>query len=72
MFSTNYQEVNDIIPAGVYEAMITSAKEDGKITIGLEIRKDVEQADRQLQLLADHADRKIRSPAGGQELCETG
>ena len=43
MFSTNYQEVNDIIPAGVYEAMITSAKEDGKITIGLEIRKDVEQ-----------------------------
>lgn len=43
MFSTNYQEVNDIIPAGVYEAMITSAKEDGKITIGLEIRKDVDQ-----------------------------
>ena len=43
MFSTNYQEVNDIIPAGVYEAMITSAKEDGKITIGLEIRKDVDE-----------------------------
>lgn len=43
MFSTNYQDVNDIIPAGVYEAMITSASEDGKITLKLEIRKDVEQ-----------------------------
>lgn len=43
MFSTNYQDVNDIIPAGVYEAMITSASEDGKITLKLEIRKDVDQ-----------------------------
>lgn len=44
MFATNFKELNDTIPAGIYEAAISGVEDDGtKIVIGLEIRKDVPQ-----------------------------
>lgn len=44
MFATNFKEVNENIPAGIYEAAISQVEEDGtKIVIKLEIRKDIEQ-----------------------------
>lgn len=45
MFATNFKEVNENIPAGIYEAAISQVEEDGtKIVIKLEIRKDISQA----------------------------
>ncbi|MCI8387046.1 MAG: DUF669 domain-containing protein [Clostridiales bacterium] len=43
MITTNYAEVNDLIPEGIYETVITAVKEDGKITLSFEIRRDIEQ-----------------------------
>lgn len=44
MFATNFKELNDTIPAGIYEAAISGVEDDGtKIVIGLEIRKDLQQ-----------------------------
>lgn len=44
MFATNFKEVNENIPAGIYEAAISQVEEDGtKIVVKLEIRKDIEQ-----------------------------
>lgn len=44
MFNLSYQDLNDIIPEGKYEAAITRAAEDhGCIVINCEIRKDVQQ-----------------------------
>lgn len=44
MFATNFKELNDTIPAGIYEAAISGVEDDGtKIVIELEIRKDIPQ-----------------------------
>ena len=44
MFKADFKELNDAIPAGVYEAAISGVENDGtKIVIGLEIRKDLQQ-----------------------------
>ena len=44
MFKADFKELNDTIPAGVYEAAISGVENDGtKIVIGLEIRKDLQQ-----------------------------
>lgn len=44
MFATNFKELNDNIPEGIYEAAISQVEEDGtKIVVKLEIRKDIKQ-----------------------------
>lgn len=44
MFKADFKELNDAIPAGIYEAAISGVEDDGtKIVIGLEIRKDLQQ-----------------------------
>lgn len=44
MFKADFKELKEIIPAGIYEAAVSGAEDDGtKIVIGLEIRKDLQQ-----------------------------